>query len=501
MKVYRSERFSVFVVKLLFCTLALAKTAHCWDTEYIQLLDLVEEIKDNFYDVLGVDQTISIPELKRAYRKLTLIWHPDKNKDENAEEMFRKITSVHEILKNEKTRQQYDDILKNGLPNWRQPVYYYRKARKLGLLEIAILLVAIITVGQYIVAWAAYWERKFELQEALMTRRQRTNKKKMHAEIDEVLEMEMKFIPRPSLWNLLVVHMVSQSVSGFHKAVDAVKQWRERRNQPAEDPVQEPNEDDSVSEKVRVKRPRAYVKDVSPTEMVEMTPVAVTEMPTIADGAVRESNKTTQWTDADFAQLCKLMVKYPIGIYERWEKIAMAMHRDTDDVICHAKQLRSRGYSMNVTNSMQGITGTEGHSLVRDDQLETYLERSHSEHVQTQSAPNGSSLRIRKMKPREAETAAAVSGPCSTNDVSQQQVAPAEVQSRSTSKLSGDSAVEWTRPEQKLLECALVKFPKGTPDRWMRIAEAVPSKKPDHCMARYKLLAEMVRKKKQQHSS
>lgn len=42
-------------------------------------------------------------------------------------------------------------------------MYYYRKVRKMGLIEMAVILFIIITIGQYLVAWAAYFERKYTL--------------------------------------------------------------------------------------------------------------------------------------------------------------------------------------------------------------------------------------------------------------------------------------------------------------------------------------------------
>lgn len=60
-------------------------------------------------------------------------------------------------------REKYDLVLKNGLPNWKSALYYYRKARKVGLLEGALLLFVIITIGQYLIAWAVYLEKKFTM--------------------------------------------------------------------------------------------------------------------------------------------------------------------------------------------------------------------------------------------------------------------------------------------------------------------------------------------------
>ena len=66
--------------------------------------------KDNFYTLLGVEKDATTPQIKRAYRKMALKWHPDKNPDNKAEaeKMFLKISEAYEVLSNTKARQQYD---------------------------------------------------------------------------------------------------------------------------------------------------------------------------------------------------------------------------------------------------------------------------------------------------------------------------------------------------------------------------------------------------------
>lgn len=54
----------------------------------------------------------------------------------------------------------------------------------------------------------------------------------------------------------------------------------------------------------------------------------------------------------------------------------------------------------------------------------------------------------------------------------------------------------WTSEEQRLLEKALRTYPANTPERWERIAEAVPGRTKKECMKRYKDLVEMVKAKK-----
>lgn len=52
-------------------------------------------------------------------------------------------------------------MLRDGLPSWKSASYYYRHYRKMGLAEMAIILFTLITVGQYIIAWAVYAEKKY----------------------------------------------------------------------------------------------------------------------------------------------------------------------------------------------------------------------------------------------------------------------------------------------------------------------------------------------------
>lgn len=63
----------------------------------------------DFYKVLGVEKTASADDIKKAYRKLALQYHPDKNKDDKkAEEKFKEISEAYDVLKDEQKRAAYD---------------------------------------------------------------------------------------------------------------------------------------------------------------------------------------------------------------------------------------------------------------------------------------------------------------------------------------------------------------------------------------------------------
>ncbi len=64
----------------------------------------------DFYEVLGVSKNASAAEIKSAYRKLALQWHPDKNKSPEAEAKFKEINNAYSVLSDEKKRQMYDQV-------------------------------------------------------------------------------------------------------------------------------------------------------------------------------------------------------------------------------------------------------------------------------------------------------------------------------------------------------------------------------------------------------
>jgi DnaJ-class molecular chaperone len=63
-------------------------------------------VKD-YYNILGVERGCSQEDIKKAYRKLAIKYHPDKNNSPDATEKFQQIQSAYEILINDKSREEY----------------------------------------------------------------------------------------------------------------------------------------------------------------------------------------------------------------------------------------------------------------------------------------------------------------------------------------------------------------------------------------------------------
>lgn len=69
----------------------------------------------DYYKTLGIQRDASDEEIKKAYRRLALKFHPDKNPDTNAEEKFKEIGRAYEILSDKKKRDTYDRYGEEGL--------------------------------------------------------------------------------------------------------------------------------------------------------------------------------------------------------------------------------------------------------------------------------------------------------------------------------------------------------------------------------------------------
>ncbi|KAJ3271908.1 hypothetical protein HDV01_006122 [Terramyces sp. JEL0728] len=136
----------------------------CWEPEdqaIFELQDALRKVdsKANFYSILEVEKTADSKTINKAYRKVSLQYHPDKNPSEEAAQLYKLLTSIQSTLKNKKLRKLYDKHLKRGFPVWRGNNYFYNRFEP-SIPLVILLVVIFVSFAQYITAWMLYYKKK-----------------------------------------------------------------------------------------------------------------------------------------------------------------------------------------------------------------------------------------------------------------------------------------------------------------------------------------------------
>lgn len=84
----------------------------------------------DYYKILCLEKNCSENDIKKAYHKLALKWHPDKNKSAEAVEKFKEISNAYQVLSDPQKRQEYDNRGQRGRPinfNFHDPFSVFKK--------------------------------------------------------------------------------------------------------------------------------------------------------------------------------------------------------------------------------------------------------------------------------------------------------------------------------------------------------------------------------------
>ena len=343
-------------LKLLFITVIVISISNlqpvkAWDNDEFEIFDLVEEVNalnKNFYEFMEISNDASTSEVRKAYRRLSLVLHPDKNTADDAETQFRWLAAIYETLKDPKKREIYDRVLVEGLPDWRMPVFYMRRMRKVGLAEGVAYLLVFATVIQYAVNWASYWEKKFTMREQVSSHlNKRSTQKKVKRsgkDVDaDALEKDLESTleehgySKPTIYGLLpfqILRGTKDLCFGIPKVpsqIYAMIQEHQRTKAEEEKRIKEEEEEyerkenEKKERKEQQRQRKLAQKQYEEKEGIVSTNKTKTQA--VQEAIKLPRNAQQLWTDDDLAKLAKLIKKYPGGTQDRWEIIADMMER------------------------------------------------------------------------------------------------------------------------------------------------------------------------------
>lgn len=445
-----------FLVSLCFISIA---WVNCFEPYELDLFDLVEDVSQNFYDLFNVKQDCSANEIRKSYRKLSMQWHPDKNKEPGAEKKFRQIAGIYEVLKDTEKRARYDQVLEFGLPDWRSPIYYYRKARKLGFVELILIIAIVLSIGHYCWMWGTYWEHKLTVADRLGDVQKKLDKEKRkgrklkgfdYEEVNEELQNYYDSIPTPSFRNALpcrfakftwyalvnIPFWVKDGLLLLLKPKPAKPAVVDKKETP---PKKAPPSPRSLGSSLNPKRiEKSDIKETVITYELKKTLPNQSEQ----DKQAATNTNKKEWTDKERADLIKAIAKYPAGVVSRWTTIAAFVGRSEQDCIQMDKQMRTN-FNATTHSSLNATSWLQRLNIVRIKEEPTIK-------IDETSTTENNNLLI-----------------------------------------DGN----WTQESQTLFEKALKDFGKDCPNRWEKIASCVPNKTKEECVERFKILCEALKKK------
>eukprot|EP00041_Stephanoeca_diplocostata_P016874 m.334715 g.334715 ORF g.334715 m.334715 type:complete len:397 (-) comp20513_c0_seq2:515-1705(-) len=359
------------------------------------------------------------------------------------------LLDVRQILKNQDLRQQYDDVLENGLPNWKQPIYYFRASAKLSVRGVALLMIMASGVMHYCALWAHYLEKTWSDRELIGAGRKKRKKVlAMETREDDDTQRLERARMRPSFQDIVWVGLVIRLFDFVWNMKTRQRQQEKDRAAAALAAAAEAEEQEAkAAAEAQRQRERQIQRDKSRARQEQM--LQESQAMEKAKSAVRARKKaahakdtsakvspckTGAFDEAERKLLTRLMNRFPGGTIDRWEVIAAQLNRDVKQVISEAHNV-----------PVPARTGA------------------------AEAAKTVAKSAARQCSRGQASTADGAAG-----------------------------AAVFTQTQQNQLQAALRSVPKDAPDRWDQISAQVDFKSSEECRQRVRWLVAQARKKADQ---
>ncbi|KAH7936389.1 hypothetical protein HPB52_021835 [Rhipicephalus sanguineus] len=201
----RNQKLMVLILTVA-CIVNLAVTGigiaylrlHFAQEDILSIDEVSPDARRDKEEVLGITRDTSKAEMARTYRQLARKYHPDMHKTQEAKakaaERFTLIATAYEILKDDESRKDYDDMLDNPEAIYRHYYRYYRTrmAPKVDIRIVLAVTITVISAVQYYGAWHRYHAAidhlitvpKYRLREEIKEEEENTLKRILEEQVD-----------------------------------------------------------------------------------------------------------------------------------------------------------------------------------------------------------------------------------------------------------------------------------------------------------------------------
>jgi DnaJ family protein C protein 25 len=183
--------------------------------------------EDDCYDLLGVPTSATASDIKKAYYKLSLKYHPDKNPDPETKSKFQKIATAYEILKDEAKREQYDYAIAHPEQFFYNTARYYQTyyGPQADLRAVLVGLLIVLSFFQFLnekirhaqmvdmVKQTPAYKNKLKALElerngGVAKKKAPRNRRVEGADLSKELDLQISGAENPTIWRLLGVRFI-----------------------------------------------------------------------------------------------------------------------------------------------------------------------------------------------------------------------------------------------------------------------------------------------------
>ena len=145
----------------------------------------------DYYQIMGIGRSATEVEIKRSYRKLAILYHPDKNPSKEAENFFKEINEAYEVLSDPERRFRYDQMWQHprATLDWQQATAYARPTRATRPSDRMVFMQAMLGYARLLFYFGCLWSLVLAVDFVLPSR---VREEKVVSDMREVTKILMR---------------------------------------------------------------------------------------------------------------------------------------------------------------------------------------------------------------------------------------------------------------------------------------------------------------------